>query len=144
MIHAVSYSLPFIADTIGFITVYSKTSNNGPSEKRTTSLQRTAHLRLVQYWLNLPLKINLTLRMSNCIVSVIQLYMFYSCLICIIMYNEDFASLFCKVSQCTYNHNLTIYQCYNLVCQIYYILSSLVLFVIDVKSNLYILYILYN
>ena len=99
----------------------------------------SSQTRLVQYWLNLPLKINLTLRMSNCIVSVIQLYMFYSCLICIIMYNEDFASLFCKVSQCTYNHNLTIYQCYNLVCQIYYILSSLVLFVIDVKSNLYIL-----
>ena len=28
---------------------YSKTSNNGPSEKRTTSLQRTAHLPPIDF-----------------------------------------------------------------------------------------------
>ena len=28
---------------------YSKTSNNGPSEKRTTSVQRTAHLPLIDF-----------------------------------------------------------------------------------------------
>ena len=33
--------------------VYSKTSNNGPSEKRTTSLQRTAHLPPIDFTIEL-------------------------------------------------------------------------------------------
>ena len=32
---------------------YSKTSNNGPSEKRTTSLQRTAHLPMIDFTIEL-------------------------------------------------------------------------------------------
>ena len=32
---------------------YSKTSNNGPSEKRTTSLQRTAHLPPIDFTIEL-------------------------------------------------------------------------------------------
>ena len=34
-------------------TAYSKTSNNGPSEKRTTSLQRTAHLPPIDFTIEL-------------------------------------------------------------------------------------------
>ena len=33
--------------------IYSKTSNNGPSEKRTTSLQRTAHLPPIDFTIEL-------------------------------------------------------------------------------------------
>ena len=33
--------------------VYSKTSNNGPSEKRTTSVQRTAHLPPIDFTIEL-------------------------------------------------------------------------------------------
>ena len=33
--------------------VYSKTSNNGPYEKRTTSLQRTAHLPPIDFTIEL-------------------------------------------------------------------------------------------
>ena len=32
---------------------YSKTSNNGPSEKQTTSVQRTAHLPLIDFTIEL-------------------------------------------------------------------------------------------
>ena len=35
------------------VYVYSKTSNNGPSEKRTTSLQRTAHLPPIDFTIEL-------------------------------------------------------------------------------------------
>ena len=35
---------------------YSKTSNNGPSEKRTTSLQRTAHLPPIDFTIELNLR----------------------------------------------------------------------------------------
>ena len=34
-------------------SLYSKTSNNGPSEKRTTSLQRTAHLPPIDFTIEL-------------------------------------------------------------------------------------------
>ena len=34
-------------------SVYSKTSNNGPSEKRTTSVQRTAHLPPIDFTIQL-------------------------------------------------------------------------------------------
>ena len=34
-------------------SLYSKTSNNGPSEKWTTSLQRTAHLPLIDFTIEL-------------------------------------------------------------------------------------------
>ena len=33
--------------------LYSKTSNNGPSEKRTTSVQRTAHLPPIDFTIEL-------------------------------------------------------------------------------------------
>ena len=35
------------------VTVYSKTSNNGPSEKWTTSVQRTAHLPPIDFTIEL-------------------------------------------------------------------------------------------
>ena len=37
-------------------TVYSKTSNNGPSEERTTSVQRTAHLPPIDFTIELIYK----------------------------------------------------------------------------------------
>ena len=38
---------------MGKVLVYSKTSNNGPSEKRTTSVQRTAHLPPIDFTIEL-------------------------------------------------------------------------------------------
>ena len=38
---------------MGGSTVYSKTSNNGPSEKRTTSVQRTTHLPPIDFTIEL-------------------------------------------------------------------------------------------
>ena len=37
----------------GTLVSYSKTSNNGPSEKRTTSVQQTDHLPLIDFAIEL-------------------------------------------------------------------------------------------